>query len=146
MRVKWPTRLYKYFVQADSSAKPGKDALASLNLPLYRNGNDALKAFFDFEVNDPYFSFSQTGRFHVLMTDYRARIKELRIRYTKVTIKIETDPIKEKDLRLRVFGRSDLQSFNSELLKLNNGQAEFDTGIDLHNDFIEEAQRILKKM
>ncbi len=131
LRVRWPTRLYKYFVQADSSFHPRNDALASLNFPLYRNGNDALKAFFDFEVANPYFSFSQNSQFYVLMTDYRARIKELRIRYTKVTIRIETDLIKEEDLRLRVFGRSNLKSFNSELLKLNNGEAELDMGIDL---------------
>lgn len=131
LRMDRPTRLYRYHVVEDGSINIPGEALVSLSHPLFRDGNEALKTFFGFEVTSSYFNFGNRGDLLVLVPDYRARFKELRIRYTKVSAVVDTGYLDEKDLRIRVFAKAGSESFFSPVLTPKNRRAEFDCKRDL---------------
>lgn len=131
LRADWPTRRYKYRVKEGSSYSIDREALVSLDYPLFRDGNEALKTFFDLEVTTPYFTFENIGAFWVLIPDYRARLRQIKITHTKVLAVIDAEYFDEKDLRIRMFAKKGVESFTSPLLKLKQHHAEFDCKQDL---------------
>lgn len=131
LRMEWPTIIYQYYMEKDREINIGREHLVSIDQPLFSDVNEALKTFFDLEVNQPYYDFSQKGELWVLIPDYRARFREIKLRYTKVTAKIETKYFDEKDLRIRVFAKSGSESYTTPLLKLKDSYTEFDFKHDL---------------
>ena len=125
LHPEWPTNYITFQVKEARKANLPKDALLRKALPLYPNGVEALRDFFKLDIQDTY-SFGEQGTFAIVVPDYRARIKELKIALTKIRVAVETPHITEDKLAIKIFSKSGSESIQSPDLSLEDEIAEFD--------------------
>ena len=121
----WPTRYVTFQVENARRANLPQDALVKKSIPLYPNGVEALRDFFKLSMQDAY-SFGEQGTFAIVVLDYRARIKELKIALTKIKVAVEAPHISKDKLTIKIFSRSGSKSIQSPDLFLEDETVEFD--------------------
>lgn len=121
----WPM-LYAY-CQIDNSVRGNipSDALSKLGLPLFPNGNEAINVFFGLHLAQDWSSLE--SRIELLVPDYRARIKNLRLAGNRITLDVEVGEIPEEDVRAKFYCKDEKGSCTSEDLPLKSGQVSFVT-------------------
>lgn len=121
----WPM-LYSYSRIDDSTrGNIPQDSLSKLGLPLFPSGMEAINVFF--ELNLPTDWYTLESRIELLVPDYRARIKNLRLAGNRVTLEEETKEIDNKDTLAKFFCKSENKSYTSKDLPIANGYVTFVT-------------------
>jgi len=121
----WPTKYITFQVGDTRRVNLPGDALLKKSIPLYPNGVEALRDFFKLNIRDR-FSFGEQGTFAIIVPDYRARIKELRIALTNIKVVVEAPHISKDKLAIKIFSRSGSESTQSPDLFLEDETVEFD--------------------
>jgi ATP-dependent DNA helicase RecG len=118
----WP-RLYTYGnISDDFRGNIPSDSLSKLSLPLFPSGAEAINVFF--ALHFPRDWYSLESRVELLIPDYRARIKNLRLAGNRVTVDVETN-VAPSDVRVKFYCRGENTSYMSEDLQIEGGQASF---------------------
>lgn len=119
----WPM-LYTYF-RIDDSVRGNipSDSLAKLGLPLFPSGAEAINVFFGLHLAQDWSTLE--SRIELLVPDYRAKIKNLRLAGNRITLEVETGEIAEHDLRGKFYCKDKRGSCISEDLPLKNGLVSF---------------------
>jgi len=121
----WATKYITFQVENTRRGKLPEDVLLRKSIPLYPNGVEAIRDFFKLNIQDR-FSFGEQGTFAIVVPDYRARIKELKIALTKIRVAIEAPHISKDKLAVKVFSKSGSKSIQSPDLFLEDETVEFD--------------------
>jgi len=121
----WPTRYIAFHVEDKRKARLPGEVLLKKELPLYPNGVEALKDFFKLNIPEKY-SFGEVGAFVIVVPDYRAKIKDLKIALTKIRVTVEAPHINKDKLAIKIFSRSGPESIKSPDLFLVDETVEFD--------------------
>ena len=97
----WPM-IYAYG-RIDDSTKGNipQDSLSKLELPLFPNGIEAINVFLDLRLPKDWHTLE--SRIELLVPDYRARIKNLRLAGNRVTIEVETKEIARTDVLAKFY-------------------------------------------
>ena len=119
----WP-RLFTYVsIDGNIRGRIPQRSLSKLGLPLFPNGNEAIGIFLDLDVQG-----SLDNRIELLIPDYRARIKNLRLDGNKVTVEVKNREIAPKDVLAKFYCKSKNRSYTSEDIPLEAGRASFVIG------------------
>lgn len=121
----WP--MFYTFAGIDDSMrrKIPQDSLSKLRLPLFPSGMEAINTFF--ELNIPEDWHRVESNVHLLLPDYRARIKNLRLAGNRVTVEVETKEASQKDVLVKFYCKRENRSYTSEDLPLEDGCASYVT-------------------
>ena len=119
----WPTKYITFQVEDTRRANLPSDALLKKSIPLYPDGVEAVRDFFKLNIRG---SFGDPGTFAIVVPDYRARIKELKIALTKIRVAVEAPHISKDKLAIKIFSKSGPESIQSPDLFLEDETVEFD--------------------
>jgi ATP-dependent DNA helicase RecG len=118
----WP-RLYTYGnIGDDFRGNIPSESMSKLGLPLFPSGMEAINVFF--ALHFPRDWYSLESRVELLIPDYRARIKNLRLSGNRVTVDVETN-VASSDVRVKFYCKGENRSYMSEDLHVEAGQASF---------------------
>lgn len=108
--------------------------IAKKDLPPFSNRSKAIMDFLDLYSRDPYTSLLNQNQFVIVMPDYRARIKKMKIGKNRITLEIESKYIDEKDILVQynIDGRKETK------IRVDNHRAEI--------DFVTSPKQILAVM
>jgi hypothetical protein len=102
----WPTWVVSTPIDSSTGQQITYDPLSKLGLPLFPNGNEAIVGLLG--VKPPYSNSRDFDhRFQVLIPDFQARIKSLRLARNKITLEVQANDISVNDLRAKVYCRSE---------------------------------------
>jgi len=119
---KWPSiHTYCDIDDADMGAIP-QNALAKFELPVYPNGTEAIVDFLQLDMLGDYIL---TPRIELLIPDYRARIKNLRLAGNRVGIEAESMETALSDLVAKFYCKTETRAYTSDIIPLENGQADY---------------------
>jgi len=121
----WPTRYITFQVEDKRKAYLPGEVLSKREIPLYPNGVEALRDFFKLNIPERY-HFGEQGTFAIVVSDYRAKIKEMKIALTKIRVAVEAPHISKDKLAIKIFSKSGPKSIQSPDLFLEDETVEFD--------------------
>ena len=122
----WP-RLYAYGrISDDSRGNIPQDSLSKLGLPLFPSGNEAINVLLELR-RLPKDWYTLESRIELVVPDYRARIKNLRLAGNRVTVEVETKEIAYTDVLAKFYCMSENKSYTSGDLPLEAGHVNFVT-------------------
>jgi hypothetical protein len=119
IRPHWPSTLYYFQVDGNLQGYPPQHPLVKFNLPSYPDGNQAVTEFCELSGG-----FGQ-GQIIVVLPDFRARLKQLRVQEGKLSVDVETWKESPSNLRVKFYVESDGKPSRSTDLAIENGRAEF---------------------
>ena len=114
---------YVYAYGGVSLQSFASEPLVKLGLPLFPSWNEAVAELLD--VHTVYERRDLVPRFEVIVPDYRARIKHLRLTGKRVQADIETLEISEEHLKTKFYCRTDDNHYTSEDLPIEDGRVVF---------------------
>ena len=118
----WPS-LFVSLSIAENACQLPFNPLSKIGLPLYPNGNEAIISFMGLKHLSNWGSIN--SNFEVRAPDFRARIKNLRLSGNRVTLEVETKVSPESDLRAKFYCRNEDDSYLSDDLPIEKGEATF---------------------
>jgi ATP-dependent DNA helicase RecG len=119
----WPM-LYAYSsIGDDIRGNIPSDSMSKLGLPLFPSGVEAINVFFVLRLPKDWYSLE--SRIELLVPDYSARIKNLRLAGNRVTIDVETKEVTPADVLTKFYCKGENKSYASDDLRLEGGQASF---------------------
>jgi len=119
----WPM-LYAYGKIDDSTrGNIPEYSLSKLGVPLFPDGVEAINVFL--ELHLPKYEHRLESRIELLVPDYRARIKNLRLAGNKITLDVEAKEIAYKDVLAKFYCKSERKSYLSGDLPLEAGHVDF---------------------
>jgi hypothetical protein len=120
----WSTNLSSFNVIQSNQGSPSADELLKEGLPYYPNLSDAIIDFLNLSTD----YFQNYGTIYIQLSDYRARISELRLVFSKVYLIIETPEISNEKLVVKCFGRAGSKITAIGDLYPKDGKVEFEVG------------------
>ncbi len=114
---------YVYAYGGVSLQSFASEPLVKLGLPLFPSWNEAIAELLD--VHTVYDRRNLKPRFEVIVPDYRARIKQLRLTGKKIQVDIEPKEISEEHLKAKFYCRTDDNHYTSEDLPIDDGSVVF---------------------
>ena len=124
LRCEWPATYRKFWVQQDKKGKNLHDELLKEGLPYYPSLIEAVVDFFELVVEH----FSSHGEVYVTIIDYRARIETLRLSFSKAELKLDSPEIEFKNLVVKVFAKSGLETATLSDIYPKSELVNFDVG------------------
>jgi hypothetical protein len=119
----WPM-LYAYgTIDESTRGDITQNSLLKLGLPLFPNGTEATSIFL--ELHPPKGWYRLESRIELLVPDYRARIKNLRLAGNRVTVEVEAKEIAQRDILAKFYCKSENKSHTSQDLPLEAGHVDF---------------------
>ncbi len=101
-----------------------RDPLSKIGLPLFPNGNDAIDNFFELNLpNEDWRTLD--NRIEILLPDFRAKIKNLRLSGNRITLVAETRELSQDKIRAQFYCRGDGKSSVSKDVCFTNNEACF---------------------
>jgi hypothetical protein len=100
------------------------DALAKFDLPVYPNGQAAVVDFLQLKSVTRR-DYGLNPRIELLIPDYRARIKNLRLAGKKVSIEAEGIEMTLSDLAAKFYCETETKAYTSDIIPVENGQASY---------------------
>jgi len=119
----WPILYTSARIHDDSRGDFPQDSLVKLGLPLFPNGMEATSVFLELHLPEGWGRLE--SRVELLVPDYRARIKNLRLAGNRVTVEVETKEIAHTDILAKFYCKSENKSYTSQDLPLEAGHADF---------------------
>ena len=101
-----------------------QEALVSLKHPLFPNGIEALREEFELDLLEDAYTLS--SRIDIVIPDYRARITELVVEGTKVTLEVELGASQSDDLKAKFYSRGRHITKVSENMNLAGNRVSFE--------------------
>jgi hypothetical protein len=126
IQEKWPMRVYKFGIE-QSNVQP-RGELLQKGAPYYPDINNAIIHFFEIAVEQ----FNPRGEAWIVILDYRARIKSLKLIFSKVELELDSPEIEFEDLVLKYFATSDLKGVASP--DIYPSSKSFKIGLDFQPD------------
>ena len=124
LRSDWPLRFWIYTVQQDKISRDWNRELLSEGSPYYPNLNDVVTDFFGLQTD----YFNSYGELYIVVVDYRAKIESLRLRLSKVELRVTSPEIEFKDLAIKVFAKSGARTTTLPSIYPKSDMVEFDVG------------------
>lgn len=124
LRSDWPLRFWVFTVQQDKISRDWNRELLSEGSPYYPNLNEVVMDFFGLQTD----YFGSYGEFYIVVVDYRARIESLRLRLSKVELRVISPEIEFKDLVIKVFARFGARTTTLPDIYPKSDTVEFDVG------------------
>jgi len=124
LRSDWPLRFWIYTVQQDKISRDWNRELLSESSPYYPNVNDVVTDFFGLQTD----YFNSYGELYIVVVDYRAKIESLRLRLSKVELRVTSPEIEFKDLAIKVFAKSGARTTTLPSIYPKSDMVEFDVG------------------
>ena len=124
LRSDWPLRFWIYTVQQDKISRDWNRELLSEGSPYYPNLNDVVTDFFGLQTD----YFNSYGELYIVVVDYRAKIESLRLRLSKVELRVTSPEIEFKDLVIKVFAKSGARTTTLPSIYPKSDMVEFDVG------------------
>ena len=124
LRSDWPLRFWIYTVQQDKISRDWNRELLSESSPYYPNVNDVVTDFFGLQTD----YFNSYGELYIVVVDYRAKIESLRLRLSKVELRVTSPEIEFKDLVIKVFAKSGARTTTLPSIYPKSDMVEFDVG------------------
>lgn len=121
----WPMVYASARISDNSIGKTPSDSLSKLGLPLYPSGVEAITTFFELSAPEEWSTLD--NRIMLLVPDYRARIKSLRLAGNKVTVDVETKEIALGQLIAKFYCKGKSKRYTSEDLHLEDGCVSYTT-------------------
>lgn len=112
----WPSRVYRYGGDYNTSYDGGRDFLVKPNCPSFPNLNNAIDSFLD-EEHD--FRDHRIVGLKIILPDYRTRIKTVEISDKNLTIETESREINQNQLILKINSSHDKDRFLSDDISIN---------------------------
>jgi hypothetical protein len=120
IKPSWPSAYYYFMLDANIRGSLPQHQLVRLGLPLYPDAASAVASFLGLSTG------YVDCRMVVLIPDFRARIRSLRIQGQKVVLDVETLASTEQSLRSKFYCQSeDGQSYYSDDLEIKHSTSEF---------------------
>jgi len=124
----WPM-LYAYGdIDSSIQGQIPYHSLSKLELPLFPSGTEAINVFFELHLPQDWHKVE--NRIEFLVPDYRARIKNLRLTGSRITVEAETKRIASKDVLAKFYCKTANESCTSGNLPLEDGRACYVTDED----------------
>jgi len=119
----WPIQYASARIHDDSRGSFPQDSLVKLGLPLFPNGMEATSVFLELHLPEGWGRLENCVE--LLVPDYRARIKNLRLAGNRVTVEVETKEIAHTDVLAKFYCKCENKSYISQDLPLEAGHVDF---------------------
>ena len=128
-RPDWSTKHMEFVCEGDKSQKRTRKFLQMKGLRLFPDDDEAIRSFFRLETNRDY--QLDRGRFDVLVPDFRARIDEFRIGYTKLEMKVSVKLSSLDQIAAKFYVRGiDEEVSQSDEIPFSSNAVTYDFGFE----------------
>lgn len=121
IQAEWPFALCNFRLESEYAGNAPQEPLVGLGLPLYPNGNDAIREFCQLAIT----SGMPSHELHFVLPDFRARIRTMKISERKLSVEVEAREETPENLRIKFYVEADQNRLRSQDLPLQNGCGEF---------------------
>jgi hypothetical protein len=124
VRSEYPVRLCDVRVIDSRASQEWNLELMKVGLPYYPNLNDAIIDFFGLSVQN----VSSYGTIYLVVPDYRARIENLKLSFSKAEVKLSYPEMPLENLLLKVFAKADSTMISLPDIQPMSDSISFDIG------------------
>ncbi len=124
----WPKTCCRVKIDEGSGGTDSRRLLTTLDLPYFPTEYDAIVKLLGFDPSGHRDRLEDV--IQIVVPDFRAKITKFRIGGEQITVEVETGTMNDKDLRAKLYVKSETEIDTSENLVVKDGQAVFETSID----------------